>query len=164
MPATAGPISKATFPFHPSDRSVHLHTDPIRIVRLREINPLASVGTVPITLPAEVVQGPANLDLACYSGDDFQFTISVHDPDGSPSDFSATSFLAQIRGAAADPVIVAAFVITVDNNFVTLKLQVTDSQNLDGDYVWDLQGNDSRVGLITTYVAGALKVNADVSH
>jgi hypothetical protein len=107
---------------------------------------------------------PAAVDLVVYQGDDFAFTLTVKNPDGTNADLTGATFKAQIRNVAGSSTstLLATFGVTVAANVVTLSLAHTASVTLPATGVWDCQM--TRVaGSVVTLAAGNVRVAADVS-
>jgi hypothetical protein len=136
----------------------------LRVVRSHVISgPLAVPALVPVTPPAQIRQLPANVDLVTYAGDDFSFDLPVTNPDGTPTDLTGATTLAQIRKQDDLTAVVATFAVAVATNVLTLTLASADSQAMSGEYVWDCQVTYGD-GKVSTIAAGDLDVTPDVSH
>jgi hypothetical protein len=107
---------------------------------------------------------PAAVDLVIYQGDDFAFTLTVKNPDGTNADLTGATFVAQIRDVAGSSTstLLATFGVTVATNVVTLSLAHADAATLPAMAVWDCQMTRA-AGSVVTLAAGAVKVAADVS-
>src|SRR6516164_6597586 len=77
---------------------------PLKVVAGRDV-PVArtaSVG-VPTTAPAQLSVLPAQVNLATYAGDDFQFTLTATNPNNSAVDFTGATFKSQVRQKPDSP-------------------------------------------------------------
>jgi hypothetical protein len=138
---------------------------PFRVLDGLRIHPRAAAAGIPITSMGDLTQLPAAVNLTIYRGDDFTFTLTVTNPDGSPYDLSTSTILAQIRSKpdAADPP-AAVLTTSVATNVITLTLTHTISAGLAaGSYCWDCQLTDA-LGNVHTIAGGGLTLTADVSR
>jgi hypothetical protein len=125
-----------------------------------------AAGEVPLTSMGDLTALPAAVNLTIYRGDDFSFTLTVINRDGSPYDLSSSTVLAQIRtkADAADPA-AEVFTTSISTNVITLTLPSAASAALAaGSYVWDCQLSDSIAPSVHTIAGGSLTLVADVSH
>lgn len=106
---------------------------------------------------------PGNIDLSIWKGDAQTYVIKVTSSDGSAFDLAGKTPEATIRttfeGSPAYD-----FVCTVQNgNEVKLYLSSTVSGTLPaGDHLWNFQLTDDATGDVRTYLAGDVKVYAEV--
>jgi hypothetical protein len=140
---------------------------PLRVIAGRDIRvPITRTATTgaPTTAPAQLSVLPAQVNLAIYAGDDFQFTLTATDPGGGLTDFTGAAIKAQIRQKpdSADPPL-EVFATSVSQNVITLTLTGSQTQGLVGAYVWDCQVTYS-TGKVYTLAAGLLSATADVSR
>ena len=126
--------------------------------QLAEVEPLVTGG--PVTLTAI----PAEVDLQLYAGDDFTFTITVNNPDGTATDLTGFTAMAQVRAAASlsSPVL-ASFTPSIAGNVITLHLPSTGSTGLPPTCVYDAQMTDTN-SVVTTLVAGTVTVAPQVTQ
>ena len=142
-------------------------TAPLRVVAGRDIRvPVTRTATTgaPTTAPAQLSVLPAQVNLAIYAGDDFQFTLTATNADGSLTDFTGATIKAQIRSKpdSPDPAL-ETFATSVLQNVITLTLTGLQTQGLVGVYVWDCQVIYA-TGKVHTLAAGLLSATADVSR
>jgi hypothetical protein len=125
---------------------------------LAEVEPLVTGG--PVTLIAV----PAEVDLELYAGDDFTFTITVNNPDGTAANLTGFTAMAQIRAAASlsSPVL-ASFTPSIAGNVISLHLPSTGSTGLPPTCVYDAQMTDPS-SVVTTLVAGTVTVAPQVTQ
>jgi hypothetical protein len=110
-----------------------------------------------------VTQLPSTINLVLYTGDDFSMTLTLTNSDGSATDLTGYTALAQIRPQAGSTTISASFVTSTVGNQIILSLPNTGSQGLVGKYVWDCQIT-SQTGVIQTLVAGSVSFTQDVTR
>jgi hypothetical protein len=103
------------------------------------------------------------VNLVTYRGDDFAFSLTVWEPDGSEADLSAATLLAQIRVTpeTPDPVL-GELALSVDGNVVDLHLTAVTSAALPRSASWDCEM--VRSGWTTTLAAGNLVTTPDVTR
>ena len=117
---------------------------------------------------------PGTADLTLTRGDDFSFTITLNQPDGTtPVDLTGAEVLAQIRGSVNGSVI-ATFDIDdsdMDEGVLVLSLDSSVTALLTGSNatgVWDLQTTRTDTStdeiFVETWVGGSLTVNPDVTQ
>jgi hypothetical protein len=123
-----------------------------------QVEPFVTGG--PVTLTAL----PANVNLSIYQGDDFQMTIAVNNPDGSPADLTGATVMSQIRAAASQssPVL-ATLTPSISGNVISLHLASVDSAALPPSAVWDCQMTDAKP-YVTTLVAGTVTSTPQVTQ
>ena len=112
---------------------------------------------------------PGSAPLTLYRGDTRVWTVAFTTDDGDNLDLSGRTWVAQVRGDQDRGTLLAT--ITVDTTDaatggLTLTLPSSESLGLtttDGRAVayWDLQSDDS--GVVTTWLAGKVKILGDVS-
>lgn len=131
---------------------------------------------------AQLVSIPAQLDLVCYAGDDFFFTVTLTDENGDPLPITGTS-KAQVRpdqesttywdmDVAVDPVITNQAVISIVGTKTTemvdhcthvtslyVGTELVTAPMFTG--VWDWQQDASGV---KTYASGKFAAIAEVSR
>jgi hypothetical protein len=114
--------------------------------------------------PSALLAQPAVVNLLIYQGDDFAFTLTVKNPDGSNTDLTGATFKAQIRDSAGSSTstLLATFTTSVAANVVTLSLAHADSAKLPLSSVWDCQMTRSG-GSVVTLAAGSINLSPDVS-
>ena len=105
---------------------------------------------------------PENYDLELYAGDYFSMNLTLTNKDGTSTNLTGYSSLAQIRLTPNGPLL-ASFDIVITGNVITLALQSEATQNLIGDYVWDCELINP-AGLIRTIVGGNASVTVDVTR
>jgi hypothetical protein len=110
---------------------------------------------------------PAAVDLRCYQGDDFTFTLTVTNPDGSAMNLTGYAALAQVRSTQASSSPLCTFTTSIggtSNNVVTLTLPHATSSTLPaGNAVWDCQVT-SAGGIVTTLAGGQFILAAEVTR
>jgi hypothetical protein len=124
--------------------------------------PHSLVPSLQTATPNEITALPSPLNLTLYAGDDFGLTLTLTDQASQPVDLTGATVNAQIRQKSGQP-IEATFAYTIATNVITLNLTGTDTQDLSGSYVWDCQVTYSD-GVVSTIVAGSVKVTADVTR
>ena len=104
-------------------------------------------------------------DLVIYQGDSYAATVTVHNADGTPADITGYTAQAQIRRLVADsdPVVVVDIGTTVVSPNVILDIPHSETEPLQGRYVWDLQLTTPD-DQIMTIVAGKVILTAEVTR
>jgi hypothetical protein len=107
-------------------------------------------------------------DITIYQGDDYSASVEVNHADGSNADLTGYTLMAQIRRDVADRSPTVAADITVAfldaaAGLISLKVSHTVTTALTSNYVWDLQLT-APSGIITTVLAGAVSVRAEVTR
>lgn len=109
---------------------------------------------------------PAAQNLTIVRGDTETLVITVTSDGTTPINIAGRSYRAQIRREKDAGTIAASFNCTVTNaagGQVTCVLSAVDSAGLTvGTNYWDFEENNS--GIVTTIVAGAVTVLADVTR
>lgn len=108
---------------------------------------------------------PAKLNYTIIRGDDFADTVTISEGEPSaPVDVSARTYTAQVR-STPDGTVVATMTID-DTNAATgvigYSLPDTDTDGMDGAYVWDFQQDTA--GVIRTLMGGSFVVLKDVTR
>lgn len=113
----------------------------------------------PVTLRAL----PRPVNLLTYRGDDFAFSLTVWEEDGTEADLSAATIRAQVRATpdAADPPL-TDLVVDVTANVVELHLPAAESAKLPHSATWDCEM--VRNAWTTTLAAGNVVTTADVTR
>jgi len=113
---------------------------------------------------------PGRANLAIYQGDDYSQRVSFVEPDGTPIDVTGLTFTAQLRADYADvaPVPLAELecVLTdaeLGELVLSLDHALTETLPTEDVLRWDLQATDA-AGEVTTYLAGTVKVSAEVTR
>ena len=114
------------------------------------------------TGPTTITAGPQVVNLVLYQGDDFYLDLTVTNPDTTPFDLTGYTPTSQIKDQVGGSVL-ASFTCTIGGNIVHLHLPAVQSALLTSNGVWDCEIT-SATGLITTLVAGTVKVTADVTE
>jgi len=105
---------------------------------------------------------PVTVDLNIYAGDDFSFTVTVTNADGSTPNLTGQTAKAEVRVTPGDATALVTFTCTIATNVITLTLPHTASTGLPAATVYDCQLTDSG-GAITTLIAGKITSTADVT-
>ncbi|HEU0180357.1 MAG TPA: hypothetical protein VFV58_39475 [Blastocatellia bacterium] len=109
---------------------------------------------------------PDRGDLIIYQGDDWGATVTVTS-NGVPPDQVIAGYTAkaQIRQDVADndPDVDIEIVTAVASPAISLTIPASQTVNLCGDYVWDLQIT-SPAGQVTTILAGNVRVTSEVTR
>ncbi len=104
-------------------------------------------------------------DLSIYQGDDYAAVVTV--TNGLPPDEVLAGFTAQaqIREDVADSTdeVLVEISTTVQSPYINLSIPRTETVNLCGNYVWDLQVTSAE-GSITTILAGNVRVTQEVTR
>jgi hypothetical protein len=112
---------------------------------------------------------PGRANLAMYQGDDYSQRVSFVEPDGTPIPMPGITFTAQVRADYADaaPLVLADLECTFDDELGELVLSLdhalTETLPTEDVLRWDLQATDT-AGEVTTYLAGTVKVSAEVTR
>ena len=107
---------------------------------------------------------PNRADLAIYQGDDYVALVTVNK--GQPADIIVGySAIAQIREDIADdcPGVTVEMTAQVNSPYINLTIPATETINLCGDYVWDLQVI-SPAGQVSTILQGKVKITPEVTR
>jgi hypothetical protein len=102
------------------------------------------------------------VNLVTYRGDDFAFSLTVWEPDGSEADLSAATLLAQVRVTPDSSDVLGELALSVDGNVVDLHLTAAISAALPRSASWDCEM--VRSGWTTTLAAGNLVTTPDVTR
>lgn len=107
---------------------------------------------------------PARCDVLHYRGDTLTMRITVKTR-GVPVNLTGWTFTAHVR-QLTDGVQVARFdieMIDPEEGRILVYLTSVQSQALDGDMMWDLQGREESSGKQHTFVRGTIRTQADVT-
>lgn len=117
------------------------------------------------------MSSPGKRNITLYQGDSYEMQISFSTADTGPVDITGHTFAAQIRTSTADAdngaAPLATFTCTADDptaGILFLTLDPSDTTALKSKVAaWDLQGT-APDGAITTYLAGAVSVQLEVTR
>lgn len=118
-----------------------------------------------VVLDPIVFSDPAVLDIGVYRGDTGRFRIRVVDALGADVDVSTAAWDCDVRDRPDGAVITSLTVTPVVGEVSVIEIVLTAIQSAglpSGRLVWDLQMTLG--GEVTTLVAGAIVVVADVSR
>jgi hypothetical protein len=104
-------------------------------------------------------------NLTIYQGDDYAAAVLVSDASGNAANLAGYTVASQIRHGIADhnPDIVQTITTSVTlPNTINLGISHTDTINLIGPYLWDLQLTASD-GTISTILAGKVVIQRQVT-
>lgn len=137
-----------------------------RLVDNRSRRPPAAQPAV-IGPGANLTSLPAPVNLSLYAGDDFAFTISVANPDGSAMDLTGYTVAAQIRATPTSSTVLGSFTCTLvtppTGGIISCALPNTVTATLASGGAFDVQMT-SGASTITTLVAGTVTVTGDVTR
>lgn len=108
---------------------------------------------------------PARLDYRIVKGDDFADTVTIKEGDPAAAvDVSTRTYAAQVRREAGADVVVQMTInmTSAATGQVTYSIQDTDTDDMDGDYVWDFQQTTS--GVVRTLMGGKFVVYEDITR
>lgn len=110
---------------------------------------------------------PASQNLVITRGDTEVLVITINDSSNVPINVTGRTYRAQIRADKDNASIAASFACVVTNaagGVVTCTLSAASSASLSaGTYYWDFEETTAG-GVVTTIIAGSVKVLADVSR
>lgn len=115
-------------------------------------------------MPLSDLTEPARLDLKIVSGDSFTRTIRLQEQGGAPIDLTGLTGRAQIRDRPKGKLL-AEFTVdipTPTNGEVTFSLDTTQTRDLPGKGVWDLELDGGPTNT-HTIVSGEVCVLPDVT-
>jgi hypothetical protein len=104
-------------------------------------------------------------NLAIYQGDDYAAVVTVTNtapPDQVLAGYTARAQIREDVADASDEVVVEINT-TVQSPQITLFIPASETTNLCGEYVWDLQIQDAS-GFVTTIVAGSVNVTQEITR
>jgi hypothetical protein len=105
-----------------------------------------------------VVSTPLEVDLEIYRGDDFFLTLTVLNPDGSPTDLTGATVAAGIQVNAQT----VSLVSTITSNQISLQLSNAVSQGIVGDLgTWECEITYSNT-TVQTLAAGSVTIEGDI--
>jgi hypothetical protein len=104
---------------------------------------------------------PGRLNLTFTAGDNFSHILRFTDADG-PMDLTGYTFRAQARRRASDDDAVEFTVDTTGAADGVIVLELDDTAELSGAYVWDCEWTAN--GRTETVLAGSVRVRAQVSR
>jgi len=137
----------------------------LTVVSRRSIGPKQV--SVPMPWPtgstSSIVELPMPLSLSLYTGDSFAMTLTITNPDGTPTNLVGATVAAQIRTNPASSAISGAFRIGIQSNVITLELLGSDTANLVGNFSWDCQLINAS-GWVQTLVYGPISFTQDVTR
>lgn len=117
---------------------------------------------------AEIQFLPGALDIKAYQGDTLVVVMTFKDEIGDPKDLTDYVFEAHILDTVADdsvslPVVMSPELTDPPNGVVTLTVESSSTEPLNGAYVYDVQATDPN-GNVRTYLAGNLTFEGEVTR
>jgi len=108
---------------------------------------------------------PARLDITHYRGDTLSIVLNLK-TQGLPLDMTDWTFTAHVREMPDGPQIARFDIEMLDVTGGRLRVYLTSaqSQELDGDVMWDLQGREETTARQHTLVRGMIYTSADITY
>ena len=127
------------------------------------VEPYVAAAPAPPAAPAILITAlPVEANIDAYEGDDLFVDVTVNNPDGSATDLSTATVMAQVRTAPGARDILANFTVSVMGNVIHLQLPAAQAALLTPLCAWDCQL--TLLNQVTTLAAWAINTTTDVSR
>lgn len=108
---------------------------------------------------------PARCDILHYRGDTISINVTIKTR-GIPVNITGWTFTAHVRQLADGPQVARFDIEMVDPESGKMRVYLTSvqSQALDGDMMWDLQGREEATAKQHTLIRGTIRTQSDVTY